>query len=223
MLRLFALWLIFLPLGASLQVANAQVSGEEFQGQEVPFLVSGDDYFLKEGDVIEVTVREDPGLNRRLMIGPDGKVNMALAGVVIAAGNTVEAVQNDIFRRLQSSFVADPTVTVSLVALGAGDASGLLGGDGALDSKTIFVMGRVARPGPYSVDRSIGVLQALSLAGGFDDFAATKRIQVRRTENGQETVHLFNYDDVEDGELAQSNIELLDGDTIVVPKRGLFE
>lgn len=222
MLRIFALALtiVVTAAGALTLPAAAQSSGSEFAGQELPFIVTGEDYFLKKGDVVEVTVREDPSLNRRLMIGPDGKINMTIAGLIIAAGSTVEALQNDILRGLRSSFVTDPTVTVSLVALAEARADAA----GAPEvSKRIFVLGEVARPGPYDVDGGISVLQALSLAGGFGDFAATKRIQVRSQREGQEVVQIFNYDDIEDGEITKSNIELLDGDVIVVPKRGLFE
>ena len=69
------------------------------------------------------------------------------------------------------------------------------------------------------------LLQAIALAGGLDRFAATKRIQLRRTDpsTGQERLYLFNYNAVERGGAIQSMITLREGDVIIVPERRLFE
>ena len=69
------------------------------------------------------------------------------------------------------------------------------------------------------------LLQAIALGGGLDRFAATKRIQLRRTDasTGQERLYLFNYNAVERGGAVQSMITLREGDVIIVPERHLFE
>jgi polysaccharide export outer membrane protein len=61
------------------------------------------------------------------------------------------------------------------------------------------------------------VLQALSSAGGFSQFAKLKSIYVLRTEDGKQVKHPFNYKDVVSGKKPESNILLLPGDVIVVP------
>ena len=68
------------------------------------------------------------------------------------------------------------------------------------------------------------LLQAIALSGGLDRFAATKRIQLRRTDStGQERLYLFNFNAVERGAAIQSMITMREGDVIVVPERRLFE
>ena len=47
----------------------------------------------------------------------------------------------------------------------------------------IYVMGQVATPGMVEVEPGTTLLQAIALAGGLDRFAATKRIQLRRTDS----------------------------------------
>ena len=46
----------------------------------------------------------------------------------------------------------------------------------------IFVIGQVGSPGQVEVEPGTTLLQAMALAGGLDRFAATKRIQLRRTD-----------------------------------------
>jgi polysaccharide biosynthesis/export protein len=75
------------------------------------------------------------------------------------------------------------------------------------------------------VPRGTTVLQALALSGGFTRFAATKRIQLRRTDprSGQQNVFTIDYKAIERGESGIGNSVLADGDVIIVPERRLFE
>jgi polysaccharide export outer membrane protein len=61
------------------------------------------------------------------------------------------------------------------------------------------------------------VLTALAGAGGFTQFAKTKKIHILRTENGVQKKFKFNYNEVIKGNRAEENILLKPGDTIVVP------
>lgn len=176
------------------------------------------EYLLQPGDRIEVTVLEDPGLNRTVLVRPDGRVTLPLAGSLVVAGRTPESVAITVRNTLASQFVEPPNVTVSLVAF---DRDQL--GE-ALESAEIFIIGQVARPGTFQVTLPMDVLQALALAGGPGTFAARRRIQVRRRlPEGGESVFLFDYDMIERGLVPSADIRLADGDVIVVPERRLFE
>jgi len=61
------------------------------------------------------------------------------------------------------------------------------------------------------------VLQALSTAGGFTEWADTKNILIVRREGGKEVQIRFNYKEYIDGRNLEQNIPLKPGDTIVVP------
>ena len=80
-----------------------------------------------------------------------------------------------------------------------------------------------------SLNRTVLVLPdgriSVPLAGGLDRFAATKRIQLRRTDpaTGQERLYIFNYNAVERGGAIESMITLREGDVVLVPERHLFE
>jgi polysaccharide biosynthesis/export protein len=49
---------------------------------------------------------------------------------------------------------------------------------------SIYVMGQVRLPGPYTMEGEITVMQAIALAGGATDRAATNRTIILRLENG---------------------------------------
>ena len=61
------------------------------------------------------------------------------------------------------------------------------------------------------------MVQALSNAGGFTEWADTKHVMVVRRVNKKETMLPFNYQDFIDGKNPAQNILLEPGDTIVVP------
>jgi polysaccharide export outer membrane protein len=68
------------------------------------------------------------------------------------------------------------------------------------------------------------VLQLFAEMGGFSKFAATKRIQLRRTlQDGSEKTYIFNYDAIEQGTSKAGSTVVHKGDVILVPQRRLFE
>lgn len=80
------------------------------------------------------------------------------------------------------------------------------------------IVGAVIKAGTYPLSQSTTVLDAISAAGGFRDFARETKIYVlRMTPGGSQTKLLFNYKDVIKGKNPESNIVLKPGDTIVVP------
>src|SRR5690606_23842145 len=150
----------------------------------------------------------------QVLVLPDGQISVPLAGTVRAAGRTVEQVEQTVADRLASNFAVRPNVFVSVTGVAE---------DGLLID--VYVLGRVNEPGLREVEVGTTLLQAIALGGGFDRFAATKRIQLRRMDpaTGEERLYIFNYDAVERGGAISSMITLRQGDVIIVPERRLFE
>ena len=175
------------------------------------------DYRIQPGDTLEVTVLEDPVLNRQVLVRPDGRITLPLAGSVVAEGLTPEALSTRVRSAISRDFVTPPTVTVSLISLGEG------GTTGADDLATVYILGEIRTPGPYAFEPPLDLLQALALAGGPATFAARDRIQLRRATPNGETVTILDYDLVEDGAVPTNRVAVHDGDVIIVPERGLFD
>lgn len=176
-------------------------------------------YRIQRGDVLKVEVVEDPGLNRDLLVLPDGRVSLPLAGSVQAAGQTLEQVQRTLATQLGPNFNAPPTVFVSIAGLAPKAPTG------PIEPATIdiYVLGEVSKPGKLTIEPGTTLLQAFSQMGGVTPFAATKRIQLRRSDSGSEKIYPMNYEAILAGTSRNGLTALRDGDVIVVPQRRLFE
>ena len=169
---------------------------------------------LQPGDVVGITVYQDPKLDRQVLIGPSGMISFPLAGQIRAGGLTTAELESVLKARLKGRFTEEPDITVALVALKSEDPD--------LKPK-IFITGEVLRPGPFVMQQRLSLVQAIAVAGGFSPFAAKQRIQLRRKIDGVESLYVFNYNDFFSGTNFENNINLRPGDVIIVPERGLFE
>jgi polysaccharide export outer membrane protein len=159
-------------------------------------------YRLNPGDLLQISVWREEELTREVLVTPGGRLSFPLIGDLEAAGQTTEEIRRKIVEQLVD-YIPDPVVTVSVL-----QARG----------NKIYVIGKVARPGEYPMDRPLDVMQALAVAGGLAQFANGNRIQIlRRDDDGTQRSLSFKYSDVESGNRLESNIELRSGDVIVVP------
>ena len=158
-------------------------------------------YTLNPGDVLNISVWKEEGLDREVVVLPDGMISFPLAGTIKAAGETPQSLQAIVAARLLP-YIPEPLVTVS-VKQTAGNF--------------VYVVGQVRRPGGFPVSGLLDVMQALSLAGGLTPFASESRIVVLRKDAGKQLSFPFRYDRVQAGLALESNIELRPGDVVVVP------
>lgn len=186
--------------------------------------VAAQDYRLRSGDMLRVEVLEDSSLNREVLVAPDGNITVPLVGVVRVGGSTLRQAQARLTSRLSGNFATEPNVLVSLVKLHEKPPVPEPEEPKEPDPLKIYVIGEVNKPGLVPVEAGTTLLQSLSMAGGVTDFAATKRIQLRRQHGkGGEKVYRFNYDQVLEGRAGIGTTVLFEGDVIVVPARRLFE
>ncbi len=158
-------------------------------------------YVIGPEDGLDISVWKDDTLKTTSLVRPDGGISFPLAGELIAAGKTADQLRDELRKRLEK-FIPDAVVTVAVVHVA---------------SYRIYVLGRVNKPGDFSVGRDVDVLQALTLAGGLTPFAHENDIRVVRKIDGRTTTIPFRYGDVlKDGDLAQ-NITLRSGDVLLVP------
>lgn len=187
--------------------------------------VAQGNYRIKPGDTISIEVLEDASLNRNLLVLPDGTVNFPFAGPIRVGGRTSSDVQNTVRSAIASNFAAPPTVFVTVSSVFTPVPS--LGGDTGLgaDAIDVYFIGEIASPGLRPMERGTTFLQAVAQSGGFTQFAATKRVQLRRFDRstGQQRIFTMNFKDLGDGGNLTNDVVLQDGDVILVPERRLFE
>ena len=175
---------------------------------------------LKPGDTLNISVLQDPKLDRSVIVDPNGQIAFPLAGHITADGLTPQRLEKVLKARLLKNYKdGDLDVTVALANAARPEIP-----EEDLKPK-IFVTGEVLRPGPYNVRQATTLVQAIALAGGLGPYAAKRRIQVRRAVagGGDEEIFHFDYQAYVAGSDLQGNIQLQAGDVILVPERGILE
>ncbi|MEM7508839.1 MAG: polysaccharide biosynthesis/export family protein [Pseudomonadota bacterium] len=177
-------------------------------------------YQIRSGDVLAVEVLEDPTLNREVLVLPDGSFNFPFAGTLRVRGLTVAQVEEAMTRALAPNFATEPNVFVTVRQIQTsvtGPATG--------PTIDVYFLGEVNTPGLVEVPPGTTFLQAISRAGGFTNFAAQRRIQLRRTDpvSGQQSVSEIDFRSISNGAVMAGDIVLADGDVILAPERRLFE
>jgi polysaccharide export outer membrane protein len=120
---------------------------------------------------------------------------------VPAAGLTPMQLQQQITEKLRK-FLTEPQVTVIVTQI---------------NSRRVYIMGEVNRPGMFPLLPNMTILQLVTTAGGFTQFANTSKVRLLRNENGKQVAYSFNYKEVLAGRQPEQNLTLKPGDSIVVP------
>src|SRR4051812_30047095 len=162
---------------------------------------------IQPNDKLTIDVYKNPDLSRQVTVQPDGLISISLVQSIQAAGLTPAQLKAELEKRLKE-YLEVPTVTVII---------------DAIQSYRVYVTGKVQKPGVIISERPLTVLQALSLAGGFQEYAKKEQITIVRTISpqvgrGQQDIkYPFDHDRVIDGSKQAQNIFLLSGDVVNVP------
>ena len=186
--------------GSSLWIAGAvsllALGSAAVRSQALP------DYRLHPGDRVIIGVYDDPKLlPQEMIVAPDGRISYPMVGELMAGGKTVEQIRLELQGRLKK-YISDPIATVIVT-----DVKG----------NVVYVVGQVTKPGSITMNPTINVLQALSMAGGANPYAKLDSIIVIRSSGGTQKVLPFRYGQVSSGRDLQQNIQLESGDVVVVP------
>ena len=158
-------------------------------------------YRIGPGDILNISVWKEEGMQLEVLVRPDGEITFPLAGEIRAGGLSTKELSDELVKKLKK-YIPSPSVTVSVLKS---------------VSNKIYVIGKVNRPGEFVATGYMDVLQALTMAGGLTPYADSDDIKIiRRTDTGSK-IKSFDYDDVISGDRLDMNIILQAGDTVVVP------
>jgi len=174
---------------------GTQRTGESNPGSDTP------QYIIQPNDLLEIVVWGEPDISRMVLVRPDGRISLPLVQDLQASELTPVELKEQMENRLKE-YVDSPNVTVIVEKI---------------QSYKVYVIGEIQKPGGILVEKPITVLQALTLAGGFQEYADESEIRIVRTTGREHLVFEFNYKDVIKGKKAEQNIALRSGDVVVVP------
>jgi polysaccharide biosynthesis/export protein len=157
-----------------------------------------DDYVIGTGDVLGVHVYNQDNLSTHARVRSDGKIAMPLIGDVEVRGKRPSVASKELEARLKE-FMVSPTVTITVEET---------------QPTSVTVLGQVVHPGIYTVDNNAGVLQALAVAGGFNEYSSRGSIYVVRRSPPSRV--RFKYSSLTDASDRSALFRIHTGDVVVV-------
>lgn len=198
------------PISESMLPATA-ASATQVTGQPAPSvgqsLLGGPaftmgPYTLGKDDVIQIIVRGQPEFSGTFAVGHSGAIQYGYVGDIVADGLTKEELRQVLTEKLKQ-YVRVPAVQVAIVGF---------------NSKAIYVLGQVARPGKYAMrGDTIKIRDAVIAAGLVIKHAAMRRVHIIKSDPNDPSYRVIDlYDVLLKGKMKQ-NVDLVNGDIIVVP------
>lgn len=156
---------------------------------------------LGPGDVIEIRVTDQEELSGEYEVGEDGTIRFPWIENVEVAGRTRGEIAEIIEEKLADGWLRQPQVTVRVLDR---------------QNREVSVLGQVNEPGSYPFKERLTLVQAISLAGGMNPLAQSKKVKlIRETAEGTKTY------EIDVGAILESkrgDLPLLPGDIVFVPE-----
>ena len=187
-------------IAASILVPLETSEGQIPRSPQAESVVS-EDYRIGPEDALIIVVWKNETLSRSVNVRPDGKISLPLINDIQAAGLTPSQLRDEIAKRL-TAFMPPPEVSVLV---------------NEVRSFKVSVLGEVQKPGRYELRGRTTVLDALALAGGFKEFASTRKIVILRSNGNISERRVFDYKRAIAPGGAAYNFELIPNDVILVP------
>jgi len=187
----------------SIPIASSQTDKDIILKKEAQAEIAADSdrYVIGSEDVLYIHVWKEETLSKTVTVRMDGMISMPLVDEIQAAGITPLQLKEKLTEKLKD-FVEAPNVTVIVMEA---------------NSFKVYVSGQVKNPGVLRLRSETSLAQAISLVGGFSDWANQSKIIIIRKENGKEKRFTVNYKKIVKGQDLSLNILLKPGDTIIVP------
>jgi polysaccharide export outer membrane protein len=199
MLRSFVIGatLVFVSIGAIAEVQDPRLHARER-------------YHLHTGDTLLLDFRLSPELNQTVTVGPDGYVDLNIAGAVKLEGLTLTEA-HDLIIQKDSVRLNEPELNLQLK-----DFQRLY----------IVVAGQVVNPSRIEMREDMTALQAVMLAGGFRDSAKESKIVLYRRLNSKSDmaeVHVLNLHKIHKTDELERDMALQAGDILYVPENAVTQ
>lgn len=157
-------------------------------------------YRINAGDMISVQVFQEPDLSSdKIQVDDVGRIQLPLAGDILAAGLTAPELATVIAERLGREYIRHPRVVVSVVTT---------------RDQTVAVEGEVEMPGVYKITPSDTLLSSIARAQSTTNVARLDEVIIFRTVNGRRMGARFDLREIRAGRAPDPQI--LGGDVIVV-------
>ncbi len=163
-----------------------------------------DDYLLQPGDLIEVKVFMENGMDRTVRISGQGFITFPMVGNIKISDHSVSSAEAAISQGLKK-YLLNPQVSMLIKEYG---------------NKTVYVLGQVTKPSAIQLppERPLTVLEAISSVGGFTEIAAQSKVRVLRETDGKHQNIDIDVSQITKMGDKSLDIALKPGDVVFVPQ-----
>ena len=160
------------------------------------------DYVIGSEDLLEISVFEQPDLDRTVRVSGDGTISVPLLGVIPVNGLTTKEAEERLRDLLGDKYLTNPQVSVFVKEA---------------KSKKVSVVGAVSKPGTVEMLGQRTLLEAISEVGGLTQQAGKDLYVLRPDSSGATTRIDVDLDDLMINGNPELNIPILPGDVINIP------
>lgn len=166
-------------------------------------IAKGRRYRLNPGDVLEIIYRYTPEFNQTATVHPDGFVVLEIVGELEVEGATLEETRQKLTEKAALR-LKDPEVTLLLKEF---------------QKPYYIVSGEVSKPGRFEMNEPITALQAVMMAGGFEESAKVSRVVIFRKLN-KEFAEVLTLDlkKIKKTSDLEKDLNLESGDIVFLPQ-----
>jgi polysaccharide export outer membrane protein len=170
--------------------------------------VATPDYPLGPGDVVRITVFQNPDLTTETRVSEQGYITFPLLGNLLVKGVPIPALERIVAQRLRDgSFVKEPQVNAVILQF---------------KSIQVSVLGQVNHPGKFFLERPGNRLsEVLALAGGITPLGDDVITLVKQGPDGERRTQVDVHDIFLKGD-GTKDVPLSSGDAIYVPRYPVF-
>ncbi len=161
-------------------------------------------YRIGSADLLRITVYQEEDLGRKVRVSPEGIITFPLIGRMSVLGLSVAGAEEAMTKRLKK-FLINPQVSIFIEDYG---------------NKTIYVLGEVKKPGSYPLptEAPLTVLEAITLAGGFTEYAKVDRTRIiRKGKKGKQTIDIEISAIMKRGDKSK-DLQLKPNDVVYIPE-----
>ncbi|HVN79516.1 MAG TPA: polysaccharide biosynthesis/export family protein [Terriglobia bacterium] len=160
-------------------------------------------YQVQPGDVLDISFTFTPEYNRTVTVQPDGYINLRDLPDMLVVGKTTPELR-EMIRQAYARVLHDPVITLELKEF----------------EKPYFIAGgQVGKPGKYDLLGDTTVVQAIAIAGGFNETSKHSQVLLfRRLDNDWVEAKKVDVKEMLHTANLREDLHLRPGDMIFVPK-----
>jgi len=162
------------------------------------------DYIIHPNDVLQISVYNEPDLDKTVRVSAVGTVNYPLLGNINAADISIRELEKSIADALSKEYLVNPQVHAFIKEYGS----------------KVSVLGQVKRPGTFELKGQMTLMEAIAAAGDFSETGNPARVRVLRKVDDKEETYEIDTTYITGTADKSNDLELEPSDVVVVEEYG---